>query len=152
MGRLFDAVASALDICDFNTYEGEAAILLENCITDYDLQSCKSYLSLDENTGHIPTDLLFANLYADIRAGVSKDIVICNFLYTLAHLVLDVASKNNIRTIALSGGVFQNTVLIDMLIELAEPQYKLFFNRNLSPNDENIAFGQLSYYLNCMDN
>ncbi len=152
VGRLFDAVASALDICDFNTYEGEAAILLENCITDYDLESCKSYLRLDENTGNLPTELLFANLYADIRAGEDKEIIICNFLYTLAHLILDMASKNSTRTIALSGGVFQNTVLIDMLIELAGPQHKLFFNRNLSPNDENIAFGQLSYYLNCKDN
>ena len=152
VGRLFDAVASALDICDFNTYEGEAAILLENYITDYDLQSCNSYLRLDENAGNISTELLFTNLYADIRAGVDKEIIICNFLYTLAHLILDMASKNNTRIIALSGGVFQNTVLTDMLIELAGPQYKLFFNRNLSPNDENIAFGQLSYYLNCRDN
>lgn len=95
---------------------------------------------------------MFANLYADIKAGADKEIVICNFLFTLAHLILDLAAKNNMRAIALSGGVFQNTVLLDMLIELAEPQYKLFFNRNLSPNDENIAFGQLSYYLNCRDN
>ena len=152
VGRLFDAVASALDICDFNTYEGEAAILLENYIEDYDLDSCYSYLSLADNTGVISTELLFMNLYSDIRQGVDKNAVICNFLYTLAKLILEMADKNKTQAIALSGGVLQNTVLIDMLIELANEQYKLFFNRNLSPNDENISFGQLKYYLNCRDN
>lgn len=44
VGRLFDAIASLLNITDFNTYEGEAAILLENHITTYNLASCKSYL------------------------------------------------------------------------------------------------------------
>ena len=38
---------------------------------------------------------------------------------------------------------------MDMLTELNNNRYKLFFNRNLTPNDENIAFGQMMYYLNC---
>ena len=49
IGRLFDAVASLLNITDFNSYEGEAAILLENKITDYDLSNCKNYLTSIEN-------------------------------------------------------------------------------------------------------
>jgi hydrogenase maturation protein HypF len=49
---------------------------------------------------------------------------------------------------ALSGGVFQNTMLIDILKKKAENKYTLFFNCNLSPNDENISFGQIMYYLN----
>ena len=147
VGRLFDAVASALDICDFNTYEGEAAILLENCIEDYDLAFCTSYLVGQDINETIPADRLLTNLLADFRAGVEKEAIICNFLYTLATLILDFANRQNIKSIALSGGVFQNTILIDMLIELAKDRYKLFFNRNLSPNDENISFGQLNYYL-----
>ena len=147
VGRLFDAVASALDICDFNTYEGEAAILLENCIEDYDLASCTTYLGGHDISETIPADQLLTNLLADLKTGVEKEVIICNFLYTLATLILDFANSQNIKSIALSGGVFQNTILIDMLIELAKDRYKLFFNRNLSPNDENISFGQLNYYL-----
>jgi len=39
--------------------------------------------------------------------------------------------------------------LIDMLKELAGKKNKLYFNRNLAPNDENISYGQIMYYLNC---
>ncbi len=59
------------------------------------------------------------------------------------------ANHNNLKIIALSGGVFQNTVLIDMLKEMAQNEYKLYLNRNLAPNDENISYGQIMYYLNC---
>ena len=150
VGRLFDAVASVLNICDYNTYEGEAAILLENYIRDYKLSKCRSYLDLTD-LDHIPTRLLFSNLYADYRKGTDKAEVICNFLYTLARLILHTAEKHQMKAIAVSGGVFQNTVLVDMLIELAQDRFELFFNRNLSPNDENISFGQLNYYLFCKD-
>ncbi|MBT8177721.1 MAG: carbamoyltransferase HypF [Eudoraea sp.] len=151
VGRLFDAVASLLGICDYNTYEGEAAILLENCIIQYDLNTCRSYASLSDS-GKIHAKRLMHNLYMDYQNGVPRNILINNFLFTLASLIFEMASKHNTRKLAFSGGVFQNTTLIDMLIELAGNRYKLYFNRNLSPNDENISFGQISYYLHCREN
>ena len=62
-----------------------------------------------------------------------------------------IADKHNLKTIAFSGGVFQNTTLIDMVKEIGDAKYRLYFNRNLAPNDENISFGQIMYYLNCMN-
>ena len=148
VGRLFDAVASLLNICDINTYEGEAPILIENFITDYILEDCKSYCSkLKDDL--IPTRELFYNLYLDCKNGNSKENIIANFLFTLASLVYQIADKNNLKTIVFSGGVFQNTTLIDMLKEIGHAEYKLYFNRNLAPNDENISFGQIMYYLHC---
>ena len=146
VGRLFDTVASALGICDYNSYEGEAAILLENGVFDYDLRECTPYCELSPQGG-IPTHQLLKNVCLDVKRGVGKEKIILNFLYTLGRLVFQVADWQKMTKIALSGGVFQNTVLIDMLLEMAGDSYELFFNRNLSPNDENISFGQIMYHL-----
>ena len=148
VGRLFDAVASLLGICDINTYEGEAAILLENQIFDYNINDCKSYCT-ELETDLIPTEKLFYNLFLDFNKGNSRENVIANFLFTLAALIYQIADIHYIKNIACSGGVFQNTTLIDMVKELGKGEYKLFFNRNLAPNDENISFGQIMYYLHC---
>ena len=148
VGRLFDAVASLLNICDINSYEGEAAILLENYVTNYNINDCKSYCpSLENNI--IPTKVVLNNLYSDVKNGIKKEVIIVNFLYTLATIIIEVANSQNIKNIAFSGGVFQNTILIDMIKDLAKNDYKLYFNRNLAPNDENISFGQIMYYLHC---
>lgn len=145
-GRLFDAVASLLNITDYNTYEGEAAILLENKIRNYDMKSCRSYLSAPEK-GISGTEII-KNIYADLKNETAKKTIILNFLFTLAFAIIELAKTKNYKHIAVSGGVFQNTVLADLLIALAPKEIKLYFHKELSPNDENISFGQMMYYLN----
>lgn len=150
VGRLFDAVSSLLNICDKNTYEGEAAILLENCITDYNINTCKTYHPFTK-TNDISTQLILKNIYSDHKKGLAKEIIITNFLFTLASIILHISRLNNIYNIALSGGVFQNTILTDMIKELSQDKVELFFNRKLAPNDENISYGQIMYFLNCTE-
>jgi hydrogenase maturation protein HypF len=144
IGRLFDAVASLLNIADYNTYEGEAAILLENLVGTYDLKKCKSYLTNFEN--EISSKEIIKNIAIDFKKGEKKETIIVNFLFTLANTIIEIAKTNQYKHIAFSGGVFQNATLVDMLLELAPKEIKLYFHTNLSPNDENISFGQLMYY------
>ncbi len=147
VGRLFDAVASALNIVDINTYEAEAAMLLENCANasnsndSIDLLEYKEY---DE----IPSKLLLRIIIKAYKEdGISKAFIARNFIYTLAKIIVNIASKHNIKTIACSGGVFQNSVLISILSGLAkDKRIDVKLNRKLSANDENISFGQLMYH------
>ncbi|MCB0471937.1 MAG: carbamoyltransferase HypF, partial [Flavobacteriaceae bacterium] len=149
VGRLFDAVASLIGICDYNTYEGEAAILLENFIDTYDASTCRNYHEIIDKG--ISARLIIKEMYQDLLAGVSQKQLAANFLFTLASIIIKMAEKYEAENVVLSGGVFQNTTLVDMLFELAPKEIKLYFHKNLSPNDENIAFGQIAYYLNIND-
>ncbi|WP_298363846.1 carbamoyltransferase HypF [uncultured Lutibacter sp.] len=145
VGRLFDAVASLLNITDYNTYEGEAAILLENSISDYNLSNCKLYCKVSSN-GFSAKEIII-NIYKDVKKEIPKEEIICNFLYTLTTSIINFADKKGFKNVAFSGGVFQNTTLVDMLLELAPKELKLYFHKELSPNDENVSFGQIMHYL-----
>jgi hydrogenase maturation protein HypF len=149
VGRLFDAVASLLNLSDINTYEGEAAIILENSVLYEQINLCKSYFSVGDGV-RVCTQTLWNNLYQDFLLGEEKKKIILNFLYTLATIVTDIASNKKIRKIALSGGVFQNTTLVDMLKDISDKRFELYFNRNLAPNDENISYGQIMYDQHCL--
>lgn len=149
VGRLFDAVASALDIIDVNSYEAEAAMLLENCANSYKNDDYIDFLET-KNYNTIPSELLIQIVIKMYKLdGISKVYIAASFIYTLAKLIVNEALKNAIKTIACSGGVFQNSVLVSFLSNISkEEKINLKFNRKLSPNDENISFGQLMYYNN----
>ena len=149
VGRLFDAVASLLNLCDINTFEGEAAMVLENSVLYEQVNLCKAYFSVRDGV-KVCTATLWNNLYQDFLKGVEKEKIILNFLYTLATIITGIASNKKIKRIALSGGVFQNTTLVDMLKDISDNRFELYFNRNLAPNDENISYGQIMYDQHCL--
>jgi len=151
MGRLFDAVASLLLNINKTSYEGEAAIQLENLAKSYknayspNLED--SYFSTIANLPANKATYLINAIIQDLKKGTRPDKIAYYFHISLVDLIRLTATKNNLKNIAFSGGVFQNELLIDMIISLLQDDYKLFFHKQLSPNDENISFGQLSYYM-----
>lgn len=148
IGRLFDAAASALLDCNFNTFEAEASMILERVAADY---KGKSYIDLLAGAESISGSLLLDNLISEKEKGTTLPRLAASFLYTLALVVINLSKAEDIKTIACSGGVFQNAELVNILSELASKEAKyLKINRNLSTNDENISFGQLMYYEHCI--
>ncbi|WP_339715164.1 carbamoyltransferase HypF [uncultured Kriegella sp.] len=146
VGRLFDGVASLLNIIDKTTYEGEAAMLLENEARKYKEDAFVDFLE-NVQCETIPTKVLIENIMRAQREEMAVERLANSFIHTLVLIILKVAIKNNYKTIACSGGVFQNSILIQKLSQLSKKQgIKLKINRILSSNDENISFGQLCYY------
>jgi len=76
------------------------------------------------------------------------DFIARKVMNSLVELIFQLSDVYKINSLAFSGGVFQNALLIDLLIENAGQYKKLYFHQQLSPNDENIALGQIAYYLN----
>lgn len=148
VGRLFDAVASALDLVDINTFEAEAAMLLEDCANGY---AEKNYIDFLKGNDYveIPATKILEGVVQARKEGCDKPLVAYSFIGTLAKSILRVAQQNKIRIIACSGGVFQNSVLVKQLLDLTQKEgIELKLNRKLSSNDENISFGQIMYHQN----
>lgn len=150
MGRLFDAVACLLGIMDIQTYEGEAALQLETMAQTYFTQNedimNSSYVSQMSYLEEISTTSIIDGVVSDLNNGSEKNRIAFKFHYSLVKIVEAIAFANNIEKIAFSGGVFQNGLLVDLMMIHLEANFQLYFHQEVSPNDENIALGQLAYY------
>ena len=150
MGRLFDAVACLLGIVDTQTYEGEAALQLETLAQRYFEQSKKieetNYVSQISYIEEVPTDEIIEGVVKDLNNGVSLDQIAFKFHNSLVKMIEKLASSKGIEKIAFSGGVFQNALLVDLILVNLGNEFQLYFHQEVSPNDENIALGQLAYY------
>jgi len=152
VGRIFDAVASLLNICDKQTYEGEAAMYLQFLAEEYvdenGFEMDDSYFKEDSHYYRIPTASLIQGIIIDIKKGKTKNYIAAKFHYSLVCLIDIVAKNINVEIICFSGGVFQNSLLVDWIQKKYSNRYQLGFHKNLSPNDENVSFGQLVYHDN----
>lgn len=152
MGRLFDAVGFVLGFTETIHFEGEAALYLEKIAKKHYLSSKNTLIDYLENEklidNIIPTKLLFDAVISAKSNEISAGEIALNFHYTLIKCIEKVATTNKIHTLAFSGGVFQNALLVDLIIEFLSKGFEVHLHENLSPNDENISFGQLNYYLN----
>lgn len=152
VGRIFDAVASLLDICDKQTYEGEAAMYLQSLAEEYVEENGfvmnDSYFKEGSQYNRIPTATLMQGIMQDIEKRESKKYIAAKFHYSLVCLVGIVATNMEVNKICFSGGVFQNALLVDWIQNEYSNKYDLYFHKYLSPNDENISFGQMVSYDN----
>ncbi|MDF1866097.1 MAG: carbamoyltransferase HypF [Saprospiraceae bacterium] len=146
VGRLFDAVASLLGIMDKSNYEGEAAMLLEKVASDYfkntNLDDSEAYFLEKEPN----VKALMSGIIDDLNKGKSKGFIAAKFHFSLVMLVKQIASHLQVKKLVFSGGVFQNSLLVDLMNEYLSKDFQLYFHHKLSPNDENISFGQLICY------
>jgi len=145
MGRLLDGIASLLNICQINTYEGEAAMKLEAAARSYNGIVPGDYpLPLQHN--RLDFSQLLKALMEDIADKKGTGYIAKKVFNSLAMAISRISDHFSVDKIACSGGVFQNALLTDMIIELLAGKKHVYWHRQLSPNDECIGFGQLACY------
>ncbi len=151
-GRYFDGVAALLNIVNINTYEGEAALMLEQHAYEYlskqNFKISHHYFQEEIDQPQITMKNVIRNIVKDINAGKDKTEIAALFHNSLAAIIGKVAHKLGVRKLAFSGGVFQNAVLIDLVHLQLEKIFMLYFHQQMPPTDECIAFGQLMHYQN----
>lgn len=152
MGRFFDAVGFVLGFAEPIYFEGEAAMHLEKIAQKWYSSHKNHFVDYLENeklsNNIIPTKLLFDKIIASRQKGIQPGKIALNFHYTLIKCIEKIALNNKISTLAFSGGVFQNALLVDLILKFLSTNFEVHLHENFSPNDENISFGQLNYYLN----
>ena len=149
MGRVFDAMASIILDIDKTSFEGEAAMMLEAAASAYFSThsinvACTYNYNQDKSQKHFAN--LFNLIIEDKNNRISNQEIAAKFHLSLVNLIRHEAEKQGVKKIAFSGGVFQNSLLIDLIKTILEKDYELIFHQRLSSNDENISYGQLAYY------
>jgi hydrogenase maturation protein HypF len=140
VGRLFDAVASLLEICHVNQYEGHAAMLLENCAAQSEINDFYDFEILKKIIDWQP---MIQQLLID-KEIESTIYCAAKFHNTLAKISVEIAQRAKQKNIVLSGGCFQNALLTKKVFaELTAANFNVHTHQNVPPNDGGLALGQL---------
>lgn len=145
LGRLFDAVAALVGVRGEALYEGQAAIELETLAAR---EAAPYPFAL---AGAAPFQIevgpALDAIVADVRAGVAAEQIAGRFHATVAEMLAAacarVRSETGIGVVALSGGVFQNRLLLERLAQrLADDGFGVYCNRRVPANDGGLSLGQ----------
>ena len=158
MGRLFDAAAAILGICDKATYEGEPAIELEAaawhafssesaCPTGNMASFSVTESSRPDDRHVLNSRPLFEALLEGIRTGVPAGKLALGFhiaiTHATTHVACEICEREGLDTVALSGGVFMNRLLLQLLTrELKSAGLTVLVPHTVPVNDGCIAYGQ----------
>ena len=170
MGRLFDAVSALLGICEYNSYEGECAIMLEKAALEFEAFGEKDYPYFE--FPNLPeTDIIFDQiaLFADLyncykedrytvgalaygfHMGIVDMIVkgCCNMKQQITTNCSDQDFNRRVENkICLSGGVFNNRLLLKRAAKaLLEEGFEVYWNQKVPLGDGGISTGQAYYGL-----
>ena len=142
VGRLFDAVAGLLEVKTENSFEGEAAMALQALAEDSMRRGWNPYNAVSRS-GELDVRKLMSIIRLDVLQSLNQDIAL-KFHQTLVQWIMTMCKKEKASHVGFSGGVFQNSLLVDLIFDKMSSSYRLYFHEILPPNDENIAIGQLA--------
>jgi hydrogenase maturation protein HypF len=146
-GRLFDAVSALLGVRDAVSYEGQAAIELEQLADPAEPGTYGVSPRPRERGFEIPGADLVRAVVEDIQAGVDAPAIAARFHRGVAEAIrrgcAAVREASGLTTAALSGGVFQNALLLEWAVARLETSgFRVLCHRQVPPNDGGISLGQ----------
>lgn len=147
-GRLFDGIAALIGLYPQVSFEGQAAMALE-WLTDPS-ENGEYPIELRPNQTAGQSSILIdwcptvAAIIADLRAGVSSGMIAARFHNTMITTIVRVARHVAVPQLALSGGCFQNRLLLERVVQrLGAAGFTVLLHRQVPPNDGGISLGQV---------
>lgn len=146
-GRLFDAVSAICGVCRERTYEGQPASQLEMAADESYMGAYQGSVRMDGSTVVIDTIPIVRAVVEDCIAGVDSALISAKFHNALVGLLAEacraVRERSGVGLVALSGGVFQNAIILTRLREALERfGFEVLVHRIVPPNDACISLGQ----------
>jgi hydrogenase maturation protein HypF len=147
MGRLFDAVSSILGVRHIASYEAQAAIELETVAAAHIGESRHYRFAMSDGT--IDQFPVLQAIVGDVRHGYPIGAIAAGFHLAVAQMIAERADRlraeTGIKLIALTGGVFQNVLLIRLArAELSHRGLNAITHSVVPPNDGGLALGQVA--------
>ena len=145
-GRLFDAVAALLGIRDSINYEGQAAVELEQLTATSRHDPYPVAITDGQPLTVAGSDLVRAAAQ-DLLDGVPREVIGARFHQGVAAMIGEACGllrdRSGLGTVALSGGVFQNLLLLGTVVDLLEARgFRVLTHSRVPPNDGGISLGQ----------
>ncbi|HRT94893.1 MAG TPA: carbamoyltransferase HypF [Planctomycetota bacterium] len=147
MGRLFDGVSALLGICTRVSYEGQAAIELEAAAEAPDGVYYPFSLDVTSVPWTISPREVLRSVLDDLRRGTPRGLIAARFHSTIIEVVRAVCGivrrERGLRTVALSGGCFQNLRLLEGAVAALERDgFDVRYHRLVPTNDGGLSLGQ----------
>ncbi|MHB9073880.1 MAG: carbamoyltransferase HypF [Desulfobaccales bacterium] len=148
-GRLFDALAGALNVCRSRTFEGQPAMELEMAADEDEDGFYPAAVHAQGDVLVLDTHAIFGAAVTDYLAGVATAAIAGRFHNSLVRLLAEacdlIRERTGLNLAALSGGVMQNALLFSRLHQtLAERGFEVLTHTLAPPNDGAIALGQVA--------
>ncbi|HTM29829.1 MAG TPA: carbamoyltransferase HypF, partial [Vicinamibacterales bacterium] len=155
-GRLFDAIAALLGVCQRMTYEGQAAMALEAAVDESEAGEYPMPLVATDARHALTADWLrpewildwepmVRGLIGDRDAGRPAGQLAARVHNTLARAIVAVAERAGESRVALTGGCFQNRVLTERTVQaLTAAGFRACWHQRVPPNDGGLALGQIA--------
>ena len=146
LGRLFDGISAIVGIRNQVFFEGQAAMELE-MLADECTKTTYDYEWVSGEVHKVLLQPIVTGVVGDLEKGIHPSEISSRFHMTLIHLFVQlcevIRKEHGLNRVVLSGGVFQNSLLLTGLIEALEKnRFQVFTHRLVPTNDGGISLGQ----------
>jgi hydrogenase maturation protein HypF len=155
-GRLFDAVSALLGVRERVNYEGQAAIELEQMADSGEKGEYGLEIAEEAGVYILNPDPVITAIVEAIKKGETPGAISARFHNSLARGIVKMALQMKERTglseVILSGGVFQNHLLMGAVYDLLEGEdFQVYIHHKVPPNDGGIALGQAFHAIHLLE-